>query len=137
MNWKFWTWPGEIRDLRNLLKHSYDANREMDDMLVEDGRRAAQLVIARRALARTKERGLTDEEMAEAFTHLLENKGFEAILQLLTSEELEAVDNMVANGTTFEQMKHHAGAVSALSNLHARLIELEQQAKEMERKKVA
>lgn len=96
-----------------------------------------QLVIARRALARTKERGLTDEEMAEAFTHLLENKGFEAILQLLTSEELEAVDNMVASGTTFEQMKHHAGAVSALSNLHARLIELEQQAKEMERKKVA
>lgn len=124
MNWKFWTWK---TDLETTVDETLDI---LDDQ-------HAKLKIARRALARTKERGLTDEEMAEAFTHLLENKGFEAILQLLTSEELEAVDNMVASGTPFEQMKHHAGAVSALSNLHARLIELEEQAKEMERKKVA
>ncbi len=128
MNWKFWTWPGQIRSLQISEEH-WRKCAQREDKCAND-----KLTLARRALARSKEKGLTDEEMAEAFTHLLENKGFEAILQLLTSEELAAVDSMVASTASHDEMKHHAGAVSALSNLHARLIELEEQAKEMAKK---
>ena len=132
MNWKIWTWPGQIRTLEMELRIERES-REVHSGAASP-RTWEQLTIARRALARTKESGLTDDQMAEAFTHLLENKGFEAILQLLTSEELEAVDSMVGAKTSFEEMKHHAGAVAALSQFHARLIELEQQAKEMAKK---
>jgi len=88
-----------------------------------------KLTLARRALARGRERGMTDEEMAEAFESLLENQGFEAILQLLTDQSLAAVDRMTEDGLGVLDMKKAAGAVDALSNLQHRLIELEEQAK--------
>ncbi len=137
MNWKFWTWPGQIRVLKSRLEDSRKLRNALVDDAMEDSLIKLQLTLARRSLARTKEAGLTDDQMAEAFTHLLENKGFEAILQLLTSEELNAADSMTEAKATFHEMKHHAGAVSALSNFHKMLIDLETQAKGMAKNKAA
>lgn len=139
MNWKFWTWRQELewanRSVANMKVQVNDMLNNQALAIQREKTVERQLTVARRALARSKDAGLTDDQMAEAFTHLLENKGFEAILQFLASEELAAADSMADAKATFPEMKHHAGAVAALTHFHARLIELEEQAKEMAAKK--
>ena len=112
MNWKFW-------ETRKDLAAAKEANRVLE----------IKLSLARRAIAKTREQGMGDEEMAEAFTHLMENKGWTAILQLLTDAELSAVDRMTEDGANFAAMKKAAGAVEALTHFHHRLVELEAEAK--------
>lgn len=139
MNWKFWTWRKQIVVLKQRLEESHSLRDKLQETNWEVSRNASVLAVklhlARRATARAREQGMTDEQMAEAFEALIDNKGFEAILQLITSEELGAVDRMTEDGASFAHMKKAAGAVDALTNLHHRLLELESQAKAMATRK--
>jgi len=139
MNWKFWTWPKQIRTLKSRLEELRSSRDHWCKVAtrptVPDEREVTlKLTLARRALARPGE-GMSDEQMAEAFTNLIENKGFEAILQLITSEELAAMDRMTEDGASIAQMRKSAGAVDALTNLHHQLIHLEAQAKQLAQRK--
>ena len=128
MNWKIWQWPARERAMR-LARQEI-----MDDAIRAHGKLAAvrhKLSLARRQLARarTPEEGMSDEQMAKAFEALLDNRGFEALLQLLTEQEMAAADQMAEDGASYAAMKESAGALKALSGFHLRLIELEAQAR--------
>lgn len=140
MSWKFWTWPAEIRRLNTKVADYDRMNREL---LRETHERAGEthavrrnLSLARRALSRyRKQEGMDDGEIAAAFESLLENKGFEAILALMYEEEAAAADRMSEDGADLAQIKKAAGAFDALTNLHARFIQLEEQAKRTAQRK--
>lgn len=138
--WKFWTWPAQMRELRRKCADFDLAHRAW---LLEKAQRNGeqfglrqQLSRSRRALSRyRKQEGMDDAEIAAAFESLLENKGFEAILALLIEAEMQAVDRMTEDGLGVLDLKKAAGAVEALTHLHARLIELEEQAKAVAQRK--
>lgn len=140
MNLKFWTWPAQIRRLeKQLATAASERAQHFQTEITHD--RASRILtrnlsLARRALSRyRKQDGMTDEEIAAAFESLLENKGFEAILALLTEAEMQAMDRMTEDGRAVLDTKKDAGALDALTNLHARLIDLEDQAKRTAQRK--
>ena len=140
MNWKLWTWPAQMRRLQEKAADFEAAHRALLlEKTQHNGREFTvrrNLSLARRALSRyRKQEGMDDAEIAAAFESLLENKGFEAILALLTEAEMAAMDRMTEDDRPALDMKKDAGAVDALTNFHARLIDLEDQARRTAQRK--
>lgn len=113
MNWKFWKdglapepedWEGFSRKL------------------------VRQLQLARRRAARG-EPGMSDEDIILSFDALVGNRGFEAILQLLTEAQLQSVEDMMEPGIDLSAMKQAAGRAEALADFKLKLLELEEEAK--------
>ncbi len=120
MNWKFWVWL--CRDDRVMMKLSeYTALLD-------------QLRLARRRAARG-EPGMSDEQIVEAFDGLLDHRGFEALLQILTEEQLKAMEDMMEDGADLGAMKQAAGRAEALADFKLKLLELEEDARKRRTKK--
>jgi hypothetical protein len=113
MNWKFWTWP---------LTAAYAA--DMED----------QLMLARRRSPRG-EPAMEDAQVVEAFDGLVDHRGFEAVLQILTEEQLKSVEDMMTPTADLATMKQSAGRAEGLADFKLKLLELEDAARRRREKK--
>ena len=121
MNWKFWTWPGEIRRLKQYAKQLEEAYQR--DVQIGPGRpqRANRIEAAK---------VVTEAELAGRFAAAPDNPLFEAVLTVL-AEKINATAAGAADETLTDRaiLWRMAGA-DALLEFREDLLERERQARQ-------
>lgn len=150
MNWKFWNWPGQIRDLERLAQIEQNTGKiktaaleQQQNCLKKELREQENITCKylgeigrmKAASRRLILRGLSEAELAERFAACPGNPLFAAVLEECDRELMETVSHLVNNSERLSdaQLRSAAGQLSGIGRVRAALEGREAAARERQK----